>query len=396
MGRHMLVELVRFINEQHGTAFAPLGRYPAGEQGAFAVAEGGDDHAPRFVLKWARGAGSTDDLRNAAALTDRLRAVGYPTPRYRLVGVAPPLGVVYSVQEALPGTPLGGRLDGPLLDRLLELNALQRGMAGTAAGDWPRAAVDPVLHGGDGFCLLDPLRTHSAATAALLGTLQRLVAAGADARAPTDDVVHFDFQGANILADRGRVSGVVDWEGCRAGDRAFDLATLFFYADEDSGADPGQRDRLWRLLLARAGPRLLGVYLAHLVLRQVDWSIRFHDPATVERWLGRADEVLRRLSATTEDGHTIPPTASSTGETQRQTTSKPTRGQRKRGPVAGRERGPGASETAERCPKSRSRLPSLPPNRRLARGTTQRGYPRASAALLRGRAPVRGATAGPS
>ena len=43
--------------------------------------------------------------------------------------------------------------------------------------------------------------------------------------------------------------------------------------------------------------RLVGVYLAHLILRQVDWSIRFHHRAAVERWLGRADEVLGQLSS---------------------------------------------------------------------------------------------------
>ena len=113
-------------------------------------------------------------------------------------------------------------------------------------------------------------------------------------------MVHFDFQGSNILTVGDAVGGVVDWEGCCAGDRAFDLATLWFYAGAGSEAAADQLERLWRLLVARTGPRLLGVYLAHLVLRQVDWSIRFHDRAVVARWLARADEVLRRLSAATD------------------------------------------------------------------------------------------------
>ncbi len=296
----MLATLLRFINEQHATGFEPRGRYPAGEQGAFAIGAADADDAQRFVLKWGPGTAIPDDLRQAVSVTERLRAIGYPAPRYRLVGVAPPLGIVYSVQEELPGTPLGGRLDRPLLDRLLDLNALQRGQAVAPIGGWPRPVADSVLRGGDGFCLLDPLRSYSAATAALLGVLQRLAAGGGDERPPTNDVVHFDFQGSNILADGVGVSGVVDWEGCRAGDRAFDLATLFFYAGAGDAAEADQVERLWRRLVARTGPRLLGVYLAHLVLRQVDWSIRFHDRAAVEHWLARADGVLRRLSAATE------------------------------------------------------------------------------------------------
>ena len=139
----MLTRLLQFINEQHSTAFAPHGRYPTGEQGAFTISEVDGDRAPRLVLKWWPGTEIPDNLWQAAAITTRLRAVGYPAPRYRLLGVAPPLQVVYSIQEELPGTPLGGRLDRPLLDRLLELNALQREQAIAPCGTWPRPVSDP-------------------------------------------------------------------------------------------------------------------------------------------------------------------------------------------------------------------------------------------------------------
>jgi hypothetical protein len=296
--------LLRFINAQNGTAFALGERYPTGEQGAFAISEASGNSVRPFVLKWEEGSALPDHLRQAVAVTGLLRDVGYPAPRYRLIGMVPSLGVVYSIQEALPGTPLGGRLDRPLLDRLLALNALQAGQATTPTDTWPRPVAEPVLHGGDGYCLLDPLRSYSRRTATLLGVLQHLAAVEGDERSPRDDVVHFDFQGANILVAGDEISGVVDWEGCRAGDRAFDLATLFFYAGAAKGADTEQLERLWRLLVEQSGPRLVGVYLAHLVLRQVDWSIRFYDDAEVERWLGRADEVLRQLSDTRDEDAT--------------------------------------------------------------------------------------------
>lgn len=289
----MLAELLHYINEHHGTLFTAGARYPTGEQGAFAIAAG----AARFVLKWRRGTEVPAGLRAAVATTGRLRAVGYPAPRYRLVGFAPAPGVSYSVQESLPGVPLGARLDGTVLDRLLGLNELQRGRAGAGSRDWPGQIIETVLRCGEGFCLLEPLRAYSPVTARLLAALQRLVADHAGERAPTDDVVHFDFQGANILVERGRVSGVVDWEGTRAGDCAFDLATLFFLSDDagGDGAAPGPRERLWRRLVARTTPGLRRIYLAHLILRQADWAIRFHDREAVERALRRADEVLGRL-----------------------------------------------------------------------------------------------------
>jgi hypothetical protein len=299
-GMFMLTNLLRFINEQHGTAFVPRGRYPAGEQGAFAISEEDGEEILWFVLKWTPGTEVPDNLRQAADVTSRPRGVGYPAPRYRLIGVAPPLEVVYSIQEELPGVPFGGRLDRHILDRLLELNGLQREQAVAPSKDWPKTVSDSVLYGGDGFCLLESLRSYSAASAALLGVVQQLVIAGIDERSPTDDIVHFDFQGSNILVDRAGVRGVVDWEGCCAGDCAFDLTTLFFYADASEEAQTKEVDRLWRLLVGQTSPRMLGVYLAHLILRQIDWSIRFHDRNAVERWLVHADNMLARLSAATE------------------------------------------------------------------------------------------------
>jgi hypothetical protein len=298
----MVARLLRFINEQHGTAFAPGGRYPTGEQGAFAITEAEGAGVRRYVLKWGPGKEIPDSLRQAVDVTAHLQAVGYPTPCYRLLGMAPPLGVVYSIQEELPGTPLGERLDRPLLDRLLELNALQREQAIGPVRAWPEPVAGPVLHGGDGFCLLDSLRSYSAATAALLGVVQRLVSAGMGEPSPTDDIVHFDFQGSNILVDQDGISGVVDWEGTCSGDRAFDLATLFFYVGAGEEAKADQVERLWQLLVAQTNPRLLGVYQAHLILRQVDWSIRYHDRVAVTHWIGWADDVLRRLSALPETG----------------------------------------------------------------------------------------------
>jgi hypothetical protein len=64
-----------------------------------------------------------------------------------------------------------------------------------------------------------------------------------------------------------------------AGDRAFDLATLLFYLyDHDE-----LRDLLHARLMDLAGPQAARAYLAHMVLRQVDWSLRFHPAAMATR-----------------------------------------------------------------------------------------------------------------
>ena len=79
----------------------------------------------------------------------------------------------------------------------------------------------------------------------------------------------------------------------QAGDRAFDLATLLFYCYDHDGV----RERLRGRLLELASPAATRAYLAHLVLRQVDWSLRFHPdtPAT-----GRHLRLARLVSADIE------------------------------------------------------------------------------------------------
>lgn len=69
--------LLTLINERHGTAFELVGRYPRGEQGAFAVA---DPAGERGVLKWYAGEPEMRlaRLHETAAVTAHLRAATRP------------------------------------------------------------------------------------------------------------------------------------------------------------------------------------------------------------------------------------------------------------------------------------------------------------------------------
>jgi aminoglycoside phosphotransferase (APT) family kinase protein len=153
--------------------------------------------------------------------------------------------------------------------------------------------IETVLYGGDGFCLLEPLQTYSTATAELLHRLQTIVAHHQTAQYATDDVVHIDFNPTNILVHNGAISGIIDWHDPQAGDATFDLVTLVFY----SWDTPAVRDQLWQHILARISPTVLSVYLAHMILRQVDWSIRHHGPQATTRWMRIAQESLAWCAA---------------------------------------------------------------------------------------------------
>lgn len=211
------------------------------------------------------------------------------TPVYRSSGIIETY--TYSIQEELPGVPLDA-VTLEILPRLLELNALQIGRGAASASEWPLPITEPVLVGGDGYCLLDPMRAYSTATANLLRSAQAYVQAYGDGPFMTGDIVHLDFNPANILVTDGTISGVVDWEGCCAGDCVFDLATLLFYSYDNEAV----RERLQRHILARTTPATLAVYLSHLIVRQVDWSIRHHDGVTIARYVCIAHDILADLS----------------------------------------------------------------------------------------------------
>jgi Ser/Thr protein kinase RdoA (MazF antagonist) len=243
-----------------------------------------DDQGSEFILKWSEG--SEFRVRQALEITRRLRALGYPAPEFTVAGSGS--GLRYLVQRMLPGRP-GAALTPALLERVVELNRLQHEAASEFAEGWPARIVESVEKGFEDWCVHASLATYSRQTAALLAEVRGTVAMVAGAHFRTNDAVHFDFSTANILVEHGEVSGVIDWNGCCAGDRGFDLTTLAFYALEDPGVATWLLDRACKI----SGPLGVALYLAHMIVRQLDWSIRNHDQPTVTRYLNISLSALR-------------------------------------------------------------------------------------------------------
>jgi Ser/Thr protein kinase RdoA (MazF antagonist) len=216
----------------------------------------------------------------------RLRDRGYPVPRLAVIGQAP--GLVFWVQQRLPGRPLEGRgsVVARLLPDLLRLNDAQAGL-GTGPPGWRSLITRTLTVGGDGYCVHSTL-AGSPESRDLLAELRRIGDRCGPAIPDGGDFVHYDFNPANLLCDGTAITGVIDINPLiLAGDRAFDLATLlFYYYDHEEIRGP-----LRARLLDLAGPLAAGAYLAHMVLRQVDWSLRYHPAATATQRhlrLGRA------------------------------------------------------------------------------------------------------------
>lgn len=276
------LELLRYINATHKTTFELIERYTDGEQGAFAIR---DLQGNRYVLKWQPDISSLQHLQDAKTVTDLLRGTGYPAPSYLFVeGMQEG---IYSLQSALPGKPLY-RLDEAFVPQLFALNALQIGRAVPGLRDWHHEVVTTVLYGGDGYCLHESLQHYSANTRNMLARLQELVVAYKDEPHKKYDIVHGDFQPYNILVARQYVSGVIDWDAVHAGDCVFDLVTLLFYAYDDLRV----RKQLWDSIVQRCSQKVLSVYMAHMILRQIDWSLRHHSQEVIERYVRMSESIL--------------------------------------------------------------------------------------------------------
>ena len=253
-------------------------------------------------------------LRALDDMTGRLRERGYPAPRLRAIGEAGRPGSSSSrfwIQERRPGHTLaaaGGDPDGAALSRLLpelfRLNDAQAGLgvaADTGAGAWPRLLTTTLLAGGDGYCLHSTLAARPD-TRELLTAVRRIGESCGPALSPGIDFTHFDFNFMNLLWAGNAITGVVNLNPPPLiGDRAFDLATLGFYVYDDDDLRPRILGRLFDL----AGRQAARAYLAHMVLRQVEWSVRHYPAAAATRQHLRLARLILADIGEPEAGHYV-------------------------------------------------------------------------------------------
>ena len=277
-----------------GVALRIDGPCPGGQVGASYVTWP-DGH--RGVLTWRPGSTLAALRAGPLAVAAALRQAGYPAPAAELAvelgpaegggraGSATPAGrAVALVWELLPGRP-PGRVTPELLDQAIALSGRH---VGALAGRPGVPALRLFLTSdGPGFCQHGPLRGHSDRTRRLDRWVTGVGARHPDVL-PGDDAVHADFQPGNFLAERGRITGVIDWDGAARGDRRLDLVTLRFGLHAP-GADPRAVRRLDQLLDAFPAGVLAPMW-AHMSLRMTDWMIRHYTPAHVEHWLDLAEQ----------------------------------------------------------------------------------------------------------
>lgn len=253
------------LRDQAGLDLAALVPADGGESASTFLATGKDGTVS--VLKVSPGA-SDDSVFRLGELAAGLRRRGYPAARLLASGQV--AGITFWLQERLPGTVLD-RVPGWLLTEVLRLNDAQAGL-----GDGTRRLTGLIAatltQGGDGYCVHATLQARPD-TRDLLAVVRNTAGRCLAAVPERGDFVHYDFTLANLLTSGAGITGVVDINPpALTGDRAFDLATMLFYLYDHDGL----RERLRERALELTPEYALDAYLAHMLLRQVDWSLRHH------------------------------------------------------------------------------------------------------------------------
>jgi aminoglycoside phosphotransferase (APT) family kinase protein len=276
--------LIGSINETFHLGLRFLQPANGGNVGAAYVAAA---DGRRSVLTWQPGS-PAERHREIADMLEIARRHDLPVPRYE--HVLPVGSAVAIIQELLPGTQ-PNQVSQDLVEQLVEVNARLRGVLANrplipAAGLYLRES-------GPGFCRHEPLRAYSDRTRRLLRWVREVGAGCADAMGG-DDLVHLDFQPANILVDGAdRVTGVIDWDGAARGDGRIDLVVLLFGLHSGSGS-ASTIEWLWDRIREQLTDDELRPYWAHMSLRMVDWAIRHYSTDDVDHWIAVAESGMDR------------------------------------------------------------------------------------------------------
>lgn len=271
--------LVEQINAAYDLRLRYAGPASGGNVGAAYVT---DPAGRRSVLTWQPGS-RAEHHRGIADLLDIARKRGVPAPRYEhvlQVGDA-----VALIQQLLPGA-APTRVTPGLIDQLVELNRRLRG----ALSDSPLPPTPLYLtESGPGFCIHETLAAFSDRTRRLLDWVHEVGAASGTTMYGSD-LVHLDYQPANVLVTGDAITGIIDWDGAGRGDGRFDLVVLYF------GLHPHNTDRpLYQILTDELPADELRKYWASMSLRMVDWAIRHYTPSDVDSWLDIAEVGITRL-----------------------------------------------------------------------------------------------------
>ncbi len=274
------------LSEVVGKPFRLVGQLSGGETGAHQFI--GPDGQP-IVVKWDTTTDGRSFRGEAVALSERLRReAGWPVPEQSVIDADV---IRFVIQEFMPGTP-PTTIDHRLVDQLLGLHSRRLGLEKPHDPNrWPMNLITTLAVGGNGYCRHESFHCYGERTRSLIGRIEAFGRALDGDDFVGHDVVHWDFHPGNLLVDAGGLSAVVDTDFAIVGDAAFDLVMLAL-TSVALECEASVRLRLFAEAFGHLDELRAQAYLAHLFVRLIDWPIRRNNPAEVDFWLTRADELL--------------------------------------------------------------------------------------------------------
>jgi hypothetical protein len=228
-------------------------------------------------------------LESASRAVDLLHVRGAPVPRFLSFGYATDVGT-WSLQEMLGGSAVS-LLDAGLAQDVIAFNSLQVDVddASERLFDWCRYVGHKIAEDPAGE--LARAARHDVRLAEATAWLRD------QPRGRASDVVHGDLLATQLLARDGRLVAVVDWDAAGMGERAQDLALLFYnaFAQADRQGVPVDDEvvsLIARAVSAGGDDAVFGRYLAWEALSAVGFVLA-HNPRHVE-W--RASLAVRTLA----------------------------------------------------------------------------------------------------
>jgi aminoglycoside phosphotransferase (APT) family kinase protein len=153
------------------------------------------------------------------------------------------------------------------------------------------ALIATLTVGGEGYCLHSSLRDYDGRTRTLVERIEEFGGTIDGEKLSGHDIVHWDLHPGNLLVHEGSLAAVVDTDFAVVGDASFDLVMLAM-TSLTLPCEPGVRTRLFASAFDNLDGLRAQAYLAHLLIRFIDWPVRRGQPDEVEFWLARADELL--------------------------------------------------------------------------------------------------------
>lgn len=218
--------------------------------------------------------------RHPEASLAHFEAIGRRIEVLRTAGVPAPATTVTTheadvllIHDYLPGR-ADPVLTSSLIDDLIGIVERERGLADDSAAQWPRLVQESLTIGIAGRNEHASLQSFSADSNKLLQRVRQVGQDSSVRRLKAPDLVHCDLHTVNIVSvDSQHVSGIIDWDGVRAGDRAIDLAKLAFTSLWKT-RDNFLHEQIWHGFLSSSDHDSRVIYMHDVVLGQVDWVIR--------------------------------------------------------------------------------------------------------------------------